>query len=75
MRHREDEEFEEIASYSAKTGHWLSVAAGCGHVLFKQQQLGMINGYEKVPYGEMSNDLGAFDADSRIIVAAGASRG
>ena len=68
MRHREDEEFEEIARAARrKLGIEHQLQPDMVTVLFKLQQLGMINSYERVPDDEMPIDLGAFDPDSRIM--------
>jgi hypothetical protein len=68
MRHREDEEFEEIARATRrKLGIEHLLRPDMVTVLFKLQHLGMINGYERVPDCDMPDDLGAFDPDSRIM--------
>jgi len=68
MRHREDEEFEEIARATRrKLGIEYQLQPDMVTVLFKLQQLGMIDSYKRVPDGNMPDDLGAFDPDSRIM--------
>jgi Zn-dependent peptidase ImmA (M78 family) len=68
MRHREDEEFEEIARATRRRlGIEHQLQPDMVTVLFKLQQLGMITSYERVPDGQMPLDLGAFDPDSRIM--------
>jgi Zn-dependent peptidase ImmA (M78 family) len=68
MRHREDEEFEEIARATRrKLGIEHQLQPDMVTVIFKLQQLGMINSYERVPDDHMLDDLGAFDPDSRVM--------
>ncbi len=68
MRHREDEDFEEVARATRrKLGIEHQLQPDMVTVLFKLQQLGMIASYEKVPDHKMPEDLGAFDPDRRIM--------
>lgn len=68
MRHREDEEFEEVARATRrKLGMEHQLRPDMVTVLFKLQQLGMIARYQRVSANEMPDDLGSFDPDSRIM--------
>jgi Zn-dependent peptidase ImmA (M78 family) len=67
-RHREDEEFEEVARATRRRlGIEHQPQPDMVTILFKLQQLGIIDGYERVSDVEMPDDLGAFDPDSRLL--------